>query len=357
MSDLQLSLIVIGAVVVGAVYLYNGLQEQRFRQRMRQAFGAAPDDVLLRAGVESVLADGRLEPQLVPQDVPPDDNVQTQALRAAPAIAGFDDVLDCVAEIHSNKAIADRVIADLTGKLAASGKPVHAEGYNSGRGVWEDAMRGGGGYSRLRLALQLVNRAGPVNHSQISSFCDAIKHCAGRIPATPVCPDVAEALQRGQALDAFCANVDVAIGINIVAREGASLAGARILALAEGIGFQLESDGVFHYRSEQRQTLFTLDNHEPAPFLPERVKDIATTGVTLLLDVPRVAEGAAALGRMLDIATRMAATLDALVVDDNHSALSEAGIARIRAQVDTIHAAMAARGIPAGGARALRLFS
>jgi len=34
MSDLQLSLLVIGAVVVGAVYLYNWLQERRFRVRM-----------------------------------------------------------------------------------------------------------------------------------------------------------------------------------------------------------------------------------------------------------------------------------------------------------------------------------
>ena len=68
MSDLQLSLLVIGVLVVCAVYLYNWLQERRYYRRMQQAFGSAHDDVLLKAGVESALADGRLEPQIVPPE-------------------------------------------------------------------------------------------------------------------------------------------------------------------------------------------------------------------------------------------------------------------------------------------------
>ena len=31
------------------------------------------------------------------------------------------------------------------------------------------------------------------------------------------------------------------------------------------------------------RTLFTLDNHEPAPFLPEQIKHLSTAGITLLL--------------------------------------------------------------------------
>ena len=80
MSDLQLSLLVIGAVVVGAVYLYNWMQERRFRRRIQQAF-ASHDDVLLRAGVESALADGRLEPQLVPSEPAHEEMRRTAMLR------------------------------------------------------------------------------------------------------------------------------------------------------------------------------------------------------------------------------------------------------------------------------------
>ena len=107
----------------------------------------------------------------------------------------------------------------------------------------------------------------------------------------------------------------------------------------------------------QRRTLFTLDNHQPAPFLPERLKGLTTQGITLMLDVPRVADGPAVLDRMLDIARDLAAALGGRLVDDNRAALSDAGIARIREQLQSINAALAARDIAAGGERALRLFS
>ena len=39
--------------------------------------------------------------------------------------------------------------------------------------------------------------------------------------------------------------------------------------------------------------LFTLDNHEPMPFVPEQMKTLSTSGITFLLDVPRVGRCAA----------------------------------------------------------------
>jgi len=358
MSDLQLSLLVIGTVVVGAVYLYNWLQERSLQRRLQQAFGNGHDDVLLKAGVESVLADGRLEPQLVQAEPARGNEAVADESAAAPAAAGFDALLDYVAEINSATPIAEALIGELSSKIASCGKPARITGFEPRSGAWEDAARGAGGrYTRLRLGLQLVNRAGAVNPAQLAAFCDAVRHCADRIPAEAVCPDTHASLKVGRELDGFCANVDVAIGVNVIAQEGATFAGTRIRALAESTGFKLEPNGVFHYRNEQRQTLFTLDNHEPAPFLPESIKGVSTHGITLLLDVPRVAHGIEALELMLQIAGSLATALGGRLVDDNRAALSEAGTARIKEQLRSIHAAMAKRGVPAGGARALRLFS
>jgi hypothetical protein len=357
MSDLQLSLLVIGAVVVGAVYLYNWLQERSLQRRLQQAFGKTHDDVLLKGGVESALADGRLEPQLVPSEPARSEEAAPEEA-AAPAAAGFDALLDYVAEINSATPIAEALIGELSSKIASCGKPARLTGFEPRSGAWEDAARGGGGrYTRLRLGLQLVNRAGAVNSAQLATFCDAVRHCADRIPAEAVCPDTHESLKVARELDAFCASVDIAVGVNVIAQDGGTFAGTRIRALAESAGFKLEPDGVFHYRNEQRQTLFTLDNHEPAPFIPESIKAISTHGITLLLDVPRVAHGVEALELMLQIASSLATALGGRVVDDNRAALSEAGAARIKEQLRSIHAAMAKRGVPAGGARALRLFS
>jgi len=360
MSDLQLSLLVIGAVVIGAVYLYNWLQERSLQRRLQQAFGNGHDDVLLKAGVESALAGGRLEPQLVPAEHArgKESTVDETAAAPVPAAAGFDALLDYVAEINSATPIADALIAELSSKIASCGKPARMTGFEPRSGAWEDAARGAGGrYTRLRLGLQQVNRAGAVNPAQLAAFCDAVRHCADRIPAEAVCPDTQASLKVARELDAFCASVDIAIGVNVIALEGGTFAGTRIRALAESVGFKLEPGGVFHYRNEQRQTLFTLDNHEPAPFLPESIKGISTHGITLLLDVPRVAHGIEALELMLQIASSLAKALGGRVVDDNRTVLSEAGTARIKEQLRSIHAAMAKHNVPAGGARALRLFS
>jgi hypothetical protein len=353
MSELQLSLLAIGAVVVAAVYCYNWMQERGLRRRMQQAFGAAHDDVLLKGGAEPAHGDGRREPQLAPREA-----VTNRHEEPATGTQDFDAELDYVAEIEADGPISDSVIGELAGRVAACGKPVRITGLDARSGAWEEVARGRGGrYRALRLALQLVNRSGPVNGAQLATFCDAVRGCAAKVPAAASIPDTQAAMKTAREIDAFCAEVDVAVGVNVVAPDGASFQGADIRAAAEGAGFKLEPDGVFHFRDGQRHTLFTLDNHEPAPFLPESIKGLSTGGITLLLDVPRVANGVAVLDRMLEVARHLAATLGGTLVDDNRAPFSDAGIARIKGQVRSIHAAMEQRDMPAGGPRASRLFS
>jgi hypothetical protein len=356
MSDLQLSLLMIGALVVGAVFIYNWIQERRLRRRLRQSFGEVHHDVLLKAGHDATPGDGRLEPQFVAAEP---GRAYEVSRAVADDAAGFDEVLDYVAEISAEATIADALVGELISRITSCGKPAHARGFDPQRGGWEDIVRGAGGrYTRLRAGLQIVNRAGPVNTAQLATFCDAIRQCGEKIPAAVVeCPDAQAGLKLARDLDAFCATVDVAIGVNIIAAEGQAFGGTRIRAAAEAAGFKLEPDGVFHFRGGGRQTLFTLDNHEPAPFLPESIKGLTTSGITLMLDVPRVANGGEVLARMFDVAEGLAGALDGRLVDDNRAVLSEAGVGRIKQQLSSIQAAMAARDVPAGGARALRLFS
>ncbi len=67
MSELQISLIAIGIVVIMAVLLFNWMQQRRYRRSAEQAFGQKPEDVLLRSGMSggtSVEEEERIEPQL-----------------------------------------------------------------------------------------------------------------------------------------------------------------------------------------------------------------------------------------------------------------------------------------------------
>ncbi len=368
MSDLQISLLMIGALVVVAVFLYNWIQERRFRRRFSEAFGGKRDDVLLEEEPDRPSPEVRHEPQLDPA---PDTLMRAGAVseignaaiaqpRVREAVGGsdFDPVLDCVAEISADRAIAESVIAELLSKIAACGKPARALGLNSETGAWEPLDRGvGARYTGLKIGLQTVNRSGPVTAAQLAMFSDAVGSAAEKAQGRASLPDVQTELQGARDLDAFCATVDVAIGVNIVAPDGGIFSATKIRALAEAAGFKLEPNGVFHFRDEGRQTLFTLDNHEPAPFLPEQIKTLTTGGITMLLDVPRVAEGLDVLDRMVDIAHGLSSALGGRLVDDNRVELTDAGVARIGQQLTLIRSKMEQNDIPAGSARALRLFS
>jgi len=368
-SDLQASLIVIGVTIIGGVCLYNWVQERNFRKRLDQAFGAAPEDVLLPRGADA--SEDKIEPQLQPAApvvpvVPPARTARMDGGGAsAPvrpthgtAAAELDADLDCIAEIETGAAVSEGTLDELLSKLAGCGRPTRVLGLNAETAAWEEVTRSRSArYRGLRLALQLVNRSGTANAAQLAIFCDAARSCAEKSAGRAILPDPQAVLKAAQDIDVFCSAVDVAIGVNVVAEEGVPFSGARIRELAEAAGFTLEPDGVFHYRGVQRRTLFILDNHQPAPFLPERLKSLTTPGITFMLDVPRVADGPAVLDRMLDIARDLAAALGGRLVDDNRAALSETGIARIREQLQSINAALAARGITAGSERALRLFS
>jgi FtsZ-interacting cell division protein ZipA len=361
MSDLQISLLIIGAAVICGVYLFNWQQERKFRRRLTEAFEREHEDVLLASGRD---AEGRAEPQLEREPIVPAPAAKASRAEAIPLSppvppgTEIDDAIDCVAAVDSDAPLPEAVIGELLSRVATCGKPYHAAGLNAETGKWEDLTRAAGGrYTALRLALQLANRAGPVSGAQIAMFCDAVRGCAEKTGAVASCPDTHAALQAAQELDALCAEVDIAIGVNVIAMDGRSFAGAKIRAVAEVSGFKLEPDGVFRWRNEQRQTLFTLDNHEPAPFLPEQITGLSTSGITLLLDVPRVGDGLNVLDRMLDIGRDLAQALGGSLVDDNRVPLNEAGIGRIRQQLARIYATMQAHGVEAGGARALRLFS
>jgi len=364
MSDLQIGLLVIGAVVVGAVYLFNWFQERKFRRKLGEAFDAGHEDVLLGA---REARGARVEPQVSWDEArsapeAPESRVEQRVPRSAgPARETpppFDPQTEYVAIIEGAAPIPESAIDEILNRVAACGKPCRVAVLRAYGGEWEEPLRAGGEHhAKVAFALQLVNRSGAITAAQLAMFCDALRNAAIRVSAVATCPDIQAALARARELDAFCSEVDIAIGMNIVAAEGQSFAGQRIRGLAEAAGFKLEPDGLFHYRNEQRQTLFTLDNHEPAPFLPEQINRLTTSGVTLLLDVPRVADGPAALDRMLEVARVLARGLGGRLVDDNRVALNEAGIARIRQQLTEIGSRMEAFGVRAGGARALRLFS
>ena len=265
--------------------------------------------------------------------------------------------IDYIAEIRAGEFIAVEKLVRLQQSLPGLSRRITFGGLNYRTQSWEPLARDDARYTSVRVALQLVDRSGPVNEQQLREFGEAARSTASEMAAVAELPDLVTALEQATALDEFCADVDVVVGINVIANTGQVFHGTKIRALAEAAGLRLQSNGVFHCHDEQGGALFSLDNQESEPFLIDRIRNLTTPGITFLLDVPRVANGLRVFDRIVAMSRSFADSLDGTLADDNRALLNDSGLDRIRAQLRAIYTAMEQRGIEAGGPLALRLFS
>ncbi len=377
MSELQISLAIAGLLIVIGVYAFNRYQESKFRRQSEQDFEGGEEDILLDKSDDEASHEARREPSIdlgeetfeiaasehmpeafvAPVRHETDEVAKTHAASDKPTLAVLDEVVDYVAAIYPKEPVTANVLLDLEKKFAGFLRPLRLLGQNVFTDALELVASGKHDYSKLLIAMQLVNRAGPVGAAELDDFCVRAQSLADDLAAVIELPDRGEALARAATLDEFCASVDVLIGVNVVAANSESIPATKIRALAEASGMKLKPDGTFHFANDDGVTLFTLTNFAPTPFSPENIRQMSTNGVTLLLDVPKVANGARVFDQMLVLARQMTGSLGGTLVDDNRRPLSDSGVAKIKAQLSTIYTRMEAANLAAGGERALRLFS
>lgn len=389
MSDLQISLIIIGIIVVVGVAVFNWLQQLRYRRKVQAAFDHKHDDILLDTH-DTEENFQRIEPKFnkTTSDIPFDTSIQTELSPSEPkktltkppagpsanistssvtntstltsAVLDYDSNTNYVVTIRSESVIANTYIAKLLQRKFDFGKPVHWLGQRDKNDSWEEITNESNvdsdGYSHLKGCLQLADRAGPISEVNLSKFRDLVLDFASQVHATAECSDIVSTHEKAVKLDKFCAEVDVMIGINIISKDDGAFVGTKIRALAEASGFRLESDGIFKYHDDNNNVLFTLNNYESPPFLPDNIKSLTTRGVTFLLDVPRVAHGERVFDQMTHLAKIFSNTLGGIMVDDNRVPLSDSGILRSKQQLIEIQTSMKKNHINAGSPSALRLF-
>jgi hypothetical protein len=358
MSDLQLGLLLIGAAVIGGVVVYNRVQEARFRRRTEASFGRDGGDALMehRATAPAPAPVERIEPLLTPTaTVDTAGRVEPQA-PAAPAQADTQpSPIDYIIQVDAQQTIGRESVQQLLEALDGLGKRAQVLA-SSGAGSWTPVASAPPGITRLRIGLQLADRRGCVSQDDLEAFQGLVTQWAQHLGAGIDAPDLAPYAQVARDLDQFCADVDVVVGLNVVAATGEPFSGFKVRNCAEAVGFRLD-DNAFRYADPYGVTLFTLENMQSGPLDPDRIKTSTINGVTLLLDVPRLADGVAAFDQMVQTGKQLAESLGGTLVDDNRTAVSEAGLEQIRNQLRSIYGEMQSRGIEAGSRTALRLFS
>lgn len=409
MSELQKALLAIGFGVIVAVYVYGWWQQRKYRQKFGAAFKSSHADALYQesparplpeldderelqeAAVEHFVSVAEETVEPVAAAVEPTSEEQASAETAveepefdeetteeqpleeetpaetAPVAQDENCALldlrsDFIVELSLAEPSPASALAGLWQRKFDFGKPVLVCGLTLGTASagprWERAVAEGAMlYSRFRIALQLVDRGGAISPAKLGDFRDLVLGIAARIKADANVPDVPQTHQNALELDAFCADVDQMVGVNLVVPGERLLSGSRIAEAAALQGLTLEADGAFHLLGAHGHSLFSLINMNSMPFQHHTLATHTTRGLTLLLDVPRVDSPAVQFDRMLAAAHGLARELQLNLVDDHRVVLTEIGLVRIRDQIVAVEAKMCEHGIAPGSAQARRLFA
>jgi hypothetical protein len=402
MNELQIALALIGILAVIGVLIYNRLQERKIRRQTEAGFIRSGRDVLLdgdgnravsdrpdtrffeplveednpggssmfhgRDGQEphfgdtEMLLDAALSEEDFSQPVAVADAMaahSSPAVQAQPsALAAYDESIEFRSVLKNVEGMAADAFDEAVAEAAALAKPVRWLALPLGSPSWEElSPQSGKHYLEVQAAMQLADRDGPAGKQDLSAFCSLTQELALTHGWQVRCDDLGEAAQRAASLDKFCADVDVQIGLNIIARGTAMLPIARMRREAEAAGMRLSDGGAYQLLDSRGEVLFMLSNREQQAFSAGNPHEPETKGVTLLFDVPRVPDGVKNFDGMVTLGRKLAHEAGGLLVDDNLRPLTDTGIEKIRAQLAQIYDRMEARGVAAGSRLALRLFS
>lgn len=360
-SELQIALIGAGVAAVVLIIGYNKWQERKHRRQAEKAFRSEHRDVLLEPKAGGEDRDARREPGFgeaaaTPVRVPGDSTVK----RSAPPLpALLDERTDAVVRLEAIEALdVQHVWAAQAEQLEGLSKPLRWFGFNDSENLWFPLGRHSSGACHwFCAALQLVDRRGSIGEADFMRFSGGMQRVADLLMAPPPSlPARAHTLTLATELDRFCADVDVQIGINVIALDS-PFEGRRIQQLAERHALQLVGDGSYHAVDGDGNTVFTLGNLDSELLDSATLDGLVTRGLTLAIDVPCVSDGVQAFERMLRVAGDFAERLGGAVVDDNRVPFGAEAAAVVREQIEEYRQRMSAHGIPAGSPLARRLFA
>jgi hypothetical protein len=383
MTDLQMSLIAAGGVLIVAVISYNKWQEYKARKSVERAFATDHDDVLMRTDGPSGLrqepmldvgmSEAAIEPMLSPASAPAsapafapsaapgsgagatDSDADAPIITAPPAPAPaeladrlVDPLIDCLIPLVLEGAVrGDKVLPILQTLRLVGTKPVHFIGL-AVNGDWEPIVHGGV-YTKLQAGVQMATRTTALNEIEYSDLVTRLRTLADDIGAEPEVPDMIDVMAEARTLHRFVAGHDAQLGVNLLS-NGQPWAISTLIGALENQGFDVRPDGRFAMPDGEGGLLFTLTTNVT-------LGADSTSRLTLLLDVPCVAPARDGFGAMVACAKSLMGRLDATIVDDSDQPLLDTALSDINGQVLEFYQEMEASDIPAGSNRAMRLFS
>lgn len=420
MSDLQIALIAIGALIILAVLILNWWQERRFHRQVQSQFADIKSDALLpesaaqtpldseahedgliseKDDTQSGLEDGvydiadaqdadnftiNVAVKIDAEDPPAFDTLTVTAdseepqpsqtieevVPSAPAepkvSAGLPSMLlskiDTTALLYLAKESTRLTLKEsLQGLFDGLDKPffIHALDKNQAWQVLDDDdTQTYQPVLRVACSLQLADRGGAVTRSTLSRFQLAVTELALKINADLEWQDIESIQLQASELDEFCIAVDKTVGFHLSHGENGAFSAAKLTALAAAQGLAANDAGCLQaFNPQSAKPSFIIFNTENQLTAFNAASDALIKSVIFQLDIPRVDECTLAFKQMVKVAKSLAVDLNANLLDANNRILNDQQIEQIFQQVDSIQDTMRLRGIEPGSEAALRLFS
>ncbi len=368
MSTLQISLAVIGAVLLALILAYNAWNNARNAPRRpereeapRHEPGFDGDKPLADSASQdnahgSASADAEpssdfapTEPGMLP--VSPVAHVSDRRM-------ALDALIDAIAPLALEQTLSgDAAIAALPSTRRAGSKPFAVEGLNDATGHWETPVAGQR-YRAFQAGVQLANRTGALNEIEFSEFVAKAQTFADDVGAEPDFPDMLHEVARARELDQFASDHDAQLAFLLRARQAAWSPGY-VQQAAGRVGFvqgTLPGRLVLPSSMEGGGHALTLSFDTQAA-LSDDPEQSAVRELLLSLDVAQVHRSEAPFARLREAAAALCQSMDATLCDQNGTPLPAMAMDPIAADLELLYDQLDGRDLSAGSAQARRVFS
>ena len=362
MSDFQLTLIVIGGVIVFGVVTFNKWQEWRAKKSVDNAFSPLHEDVLMGTDSTAAAADARHEPFIPAADdhaalaehehdqhaYDSEDEQPLSFIQVASKPTPLDPVVDCIIHLSLDLPLrGEKIIATFHDMHFVGNKLVQVVGESESGNL--EAIAHGGVYHALQVGVQLATRNGPLTELEYSELVMRLNQRADELGAQPELPDMMQVIADARRLHQLILEFDVQLSINVKAK-GMPWMLSTMRPAFQRQGLELRPDGRMIMPDGEGGMLFSLITNT-------NLADDTSTLMTLLLPVALVARERNGYGAMTAFAKSLSTRLSGEIVDDSGAPLTPQALEDISAQVDDFYAFMEQSGMIAGSAPARRLFS
>jgi hypothetical protein len=339
MSDVQFALTILAVVIILIMIIFNWIRLIQYRKQ--------------KNAEDSFLYDENGASQREKNSYDKDLSISEKYLLSNLPKDIYRDI-DAIALIKLNKATRATSKLNLRDFIELP----HAHSFiRKNEDVWQstEGLSGSASFDHILLAIQLVDRQGPVSQAHIQTFRMLSEKTKNDLDGGLIWLSHSNIEEDAKELNQFCALVDHMMTLTLIPKNNGIFDNEKLIETLKIDGFKVNKDGYHVFKGRDKHSLFrvTALNHQPLSFN----LDPYIQGILFQMDLPLTISCKDSFDTMLESITNFQQELECMLVDSNKKELNINHIERIRYQVEKIENQMVAKNIPPGSSCARRLFS